>query len=343
MSIASEIIRIGQLRNRMASKLWELGIADTSTLTLQQCKEFVDAMGGTQLLTSTSLTNVARYKYAQISDPNLTADNIKKKTTILGVAGLYNNQIPTTQLDSTCNIVYGVKDPPPSVYYPASGKHAFPAIAFTKPADSCANMTLRPENIKEGVSILGVNGTYQYTTMKAGHRGAFNSSSEGNYVGVSTDQKSITWALLYVTGGVDPPIPPTDITTDTVQQGWVFITTNPWHAPDFSGYYVIRADFGISKYTGNPYMTVDVLHRTWIGADKIYRLLVDKPNPYRIEYHVDNDNVYRSYLTLELGDSFKHVGLHDDAFYNNSPEFTEGDNVFWATPSEGSYHMDVRW
>ena len=42
---------------------------------------------GTKLLTDTTLTDVSTYQYAQVSDGNLVAGNIKKGVSILGITG----------------------------------------------------------------------------------------------------------------------------------------------------------------------------------------------------------------------------------------------------------------
>lgn len=60
---------------------------------------------GTINITDTSLTDVAQYRYAQVSDENLTADNIKKDVEILGVTGTYEGtslkQITITIVNNT--------------------------------------------------------------------------------------------------------------------------------------------------------------------------------------------------------------------------------------------------
>ena len=42
---------------------------------------------GTKNITDTSLTDVSLFQYAQVSDGNLVAENIKKDVSILGITG----------------------------------------------------------------------------------------------------------------------------------------------------------------------------------------------------------------------------------------------------------------
>lgn len=347
MSIANQISRIKQLRNTMASKLWELRITedtdtDTSTLTLQECKDVIDTMGGTLLLDTTDTTNVAKYKYVQVNDPNLTADNIKKDVSILGVLGTYDNSTPVIQLDSTLNIVYGLREPPEDIYNPATGKNGFPAITFAKPADGCTNMTLRPENIKKDVSILGIRGTYCYNTMNFAYSDGFNPEAEGN-VGISNDGKIITWALYDLNNNY---IHSTNIATDNIQAGRIIPNYSFFNLATL-GYFIISAKFGVHRYFDYDYnkfiyskfMYIDVVHKTIpaIGEDKIYRLEVVGNNLYEIIYQIDNNNHYRAYLRLNLNTAFFN-------FYDLPWPFKLGtsDNLI-GFDNTMSYHVEIRW
>ena len=286
MSIASEVTRIVNIRKRIATKLASWGLVSSSTATLQECKDGLDQIDGTKYLTNTNVTDVKLYKYVQIKDDNLKADNIKKNVTVLGIKGTYDTTTPSIAFDSTLNIVYGTADDVNNIVYtPASGKNAFPAITFSlAPNDTCA---LIDRNIKKDVSILGVRGTYDITTMRAAH----NHSNPGS---LSYDHKTLVCDLFHVDD--DTLVSPTEIKTEGIQMGWLFMATNPWHPPGFAKCYVIRADFGISKTTNMPYMTIDVMHRTFWGADKLYRLEVNNSEPYKIKYYVDNFGNNRAHL-----------------------------------------------
>ena len=48
---------------------------------------------GTVELTDTNKKNVTQYAYAQISDENLTADNIAAGVSILGITGTYHEAV----------------------------------------------------------------------------------------------------------------------------------------------------------------------------------------------------------------------------------------------------------
>ena len=96
---------------------------------------------GTMAITTTSQVDVMEYAYAQVSDANLTAGNIADGVTILGVTGTYSGGIQPsgTMYISEADITYDVTN-----------------YAYAVAQDS----NLSSDNIKSGVTIFGVTGTY---------------------------------------------------------------------------------------------------------------------------------------------------------------------------------------
>lgn len=327
MSIADQITRIKQLRNNIASKLWELRITegtetDTSTLTLQECKDVIDTMGGTLLLDTTNLTNVAKYKYVQVNDPNLAAYNIKKDVSILGIRGLYDNSAPVPVYDSTCNIIYGIKEPPEDVYNPAAGTGAFPAITFAKPADGCTNMTLRPENIKSGKRILGVNGIYNYNTMNIAYSNGFEPSTEGNFVGVNGS--TVIWALYDLNNNY---IPPNKIATNNIQIGKIVLSDTSLNFTNLSKGtdYIMSIDF--KKQYG---LQLELCRKSLSNNIKKYSVVASN-SYYKIVYYYDNNNQRRAYFQIFILNKFYRLDEPDFSI-NIYP-------LFFSLP----YHVEIRW
>lgn len=98
MSVATEISRLTGLRNRIKTKLISLGLLSETPRggvvivgdDLDACTRAVENISGTRAITNTSQVDVAGYQYAEVSDQNLIAGNIKDGVTILGVTGSYS-------------------------------------------------------------------------------------------------------------------------------------------------------------------------------------------------------------------------------------------------------------
>lgn len=99
-------------------------------------------------ITTTNLTNVSTYEYAQVVDNNLSAGNIKAGVNILGISGTYSGIIPSGTISITSTDVTDVS-----------------AFQYAQIADLNNNLTAG--NIKAGVSILGISGTYETPTQSA--------------------------------------------------------------------------------------------------------------------------------------------------------------------------------
>ena len=103
-------------------------------------------------ITNTAEVNVANYATAQVTDTNLNASNIAAGITILGITGEYDNQKP----EDTCDISATSLDfelHTSNVFTPTEN-HVFNSVIVNKPA------FLAAENIKQGVIIAGISGTY---------------------------------------------------------------------------------------------------------------------------------------------------------------------------------------
>lgn len=162
MSIATAISRLLSLRNRLRSKINSLGIDSDTQLDLDDCVGAVERIGGTQEITQASVQyNVADKQYARVTDSNLVPGNIVSGVSILGVAGTASVSPPSARLTQGVAI-YGNEDVPASMY-PPNGYDGFSSVVFRQD-DIVGNRMLVSTNIKSGVRIMGVNGTYETPT-----------------------------------------------------------------------------------------------------------------------------------------------------------------------------------
>lgn len=169
MSISSKLVTLSTLTNGLKSKLRQLGLlpmpSGTDTQGLQDCKDAIDGISGTQYIMSLNQTDVvgSGKRYAQVKDDNLVASNIASGVTILGVTGTYSGSTPSED-PVPGQYIYGQSGAPASIY-PPSGK----VFSRVDPVlDSHA--TLIPANIKSGVTIMGVTGEYSgYNKLSKNH------------------------------------------------------------------------------------------------------------------------------------------------------------------------------
>lgn len=203
MSIASQITRITNLRNNIKAKLIRLGLLQesvgpepTRSITvgddLAACNTAIQSINETTpcWITDTQQTNVAEYKYAQVRDSDLIQSNIKDGVTILGVTGTYQGSGGTQMDVGDGYYVYGgsglpqsirasspIYNPDGSTPYSGSSYDGFSVV--TPVLDP--NATLIASNIKNGVTIEGVMGTYPYSEaleIRLGSSPDLSSSSE---------------------------------------------------------------------------------------------------------------------------------------------------------------------
>lgn len=339
MSIASEIIRIKGLRTNIRTKLISLGLlgADSSA-KLEECTEIFENMyGATQYLTThNSYVNVANKHYAQINDPNLIATNIKNGVSIFGVTGNYSNATPTIVNDTTNNTYYYGAPGAPTDLFPSypSNANAFQTIRF----DTSSNCTLIGNNIKQGVTIMGVQGTMDYGELKGGHWGGQNygqHASSSLTCGLSQGNK--TYIVPLITLNTNEVLYATDIATHDIHVGW-FTMASPTSAYNLTvpgTYAIVGIEFGRNLYYSNhpPYMVLDV-----IGINGFYHLLCGSDSSFEVIYATDLDDRYRAYLKIHIGDSFSYAGIHPTGGFGSMPDGMEVKFAF----NTAYYHIDVR-
>lgn len=120
---------------------------------------------------------------------NLVASNIKSGVTIAGIQGTYNNQKPEETKTVTLALSSGDQ-----VVNPTSGK-VMTKVTITKPS------TLLARNIKAGVTIAGVEGTYNNypeteTKTIAASDLTFTSATGSTYTVVATSNKVMTQVVI---------------------------------------------------------------------------------------------------------------------------------------------------
>ena len=176
MSIATQITRIKGLRDRIKSHLVSIGLlqlpqsggdtpidrdAQSQVVVgddLEACADAIDNIEGTQLITATGTTyNVADKQYVRVDDENLIAENIRDGVTILGITGILKDNYAISY-DSRPVIKYGGENPPIYQTLPTPPYNAFDTYSFA--LESGNNLKLKPENVKTGVTINGVTGTF---------------------------------------------------------------------------------------------------------------------------------------------------------------------------------------
>ena len=160
MTIASEITRLQGLKSRIRTKLISLGLVNSSTATLSDCTTAVEGITGTQAITDASTQyNVAGKQYAQVSSNTLVPSNIVSGVNILGVVGTAAVNPPSANLQAGA-VYYGGANAPASLY-PSSGYDGFSHVTVEL---TDANRMLTAGNVRSGVTIMGVTGTYETTT-----------------------------------------------------------------------------------------------------------------------------------------------------------------------------------
>lgn len=213
MSIATQISRLQGLRNRIVTKLTALGLLSGSGNDLEDCTNAVEAIGGTKAITDTSQTDVASYQYAQVTDANLHSGNIVSGITILGVTGTASMNPPSVNLQ-TKYLYYGGAAALPSSITPSSGYDGISSV-YIERVD--ANPTLTSPNIKSGVTIMGVTGTYGAQQAKS------PSLSSLITQGITSHSVSITPDTNYLLSRVTIPQITSDIdsniTTSNIRRG----------------------------------------------------------------------------------------------------------------------------
>lgn len=218
MTIASEISRITGLRNRIRTKLVSLGLlqgGDRALNDLAACTTAIEGIGGTKNMTNTATQDVAGYQYAKVSDSNLIPGNIVSGVSILGVVGTASVSPPAARLQER-TVLYGGENAP-NTLVPSSGYDGISKVNFEL---TDASPKLVSSNIRNGVKIMGVTGTYGQLQSKNVALGAAMPSTVSpatGYTGLSqvtfTKDTSVVKAdnikngvqILGVTGSYETP------------------------------------------------------------------------------------------------------------------------------------------
>ena len=114
---------------------------------------YTGTFSGTKELTNLTTYDVSGFKYAKITDANLIASNIREGTQILGLTGTYHGADYTLQSKTVAaDFSAGSMN-----IQPDSGYNYLTSVTVSKPS------TLVASNIKEGISVAGITGTYKGT------------------------------------------------------------------------------------------------------------------------------------------------------------------------------------
>lgn len=218
MTIASEISRITGLRNRIRTKLVSLGLlqgSDRALNDLAACTTAIEGIGGTQNITTLNTYDVAAKDKAKVVDSNIVPGNIVSGVSILGVVGTASVSPPAARLQER-TVLYGGENAPDTLV-PSSGYDGISKVNFER---TDANPTLVAANIRNGVKIMGVTGTYGQLQSKDVALGAAMPSTVSpatGYTGLSqvtfTKDTSVVKAdnikngvkILGVTGSYETP------------------------------------------------------------------------------------------------------------------------------------------
>lgn len=136
------------------------GSTKTGTAVTVAASELVS---GTKNLTNTSATDVTNYASAQVVDSNLTAGNIKKDVSILGVTGSYEGSGGGTMQSKSVTLGSTM----PSTTTPDSGYDGLSSVSY-----SLDTSVIKSSNIRSGVAILGVSGDPMVMNTYIGSIGA---------------------------------------------------------------------------------------------------------------------------------------------------------------------------
>ena len=114
---------------------------------------YTGTFSGTKELTNLTTYDVSGFKYAKVVDANLIASNIREGVQILGLTGTYIGADYTLQSKTiAADFSAGSMN-----IQPDSGYNYLTSVTVSKPS------TLVASNIKEGVSVAGITGTYKGT------------------------------------------------------------------------------------------------------------------------------------------------------------------------------------
>lgn len=153
MSIATQISRITALRNRIRAKAMSLGLLTSSrdgadSINLADCTAAIESIDEVSpyMINTPGIKNVAGFKYAQIDQSAWVPAGSTPSGLVSVVTGL-----------SSAGITQSTPRNPVSIgtVYPPTGYQGIYANELQIDAD-----VIKPENIKAGVQMLGVTGSY---------------------------------------------------------------------------------------------------------------------------------------------------------------------------------------
>lgn len=186
----------------------ELNITPEITAQTFEVPSYLDGYGPVNVAAVTSAI-----------DSNIQPENIKQGTTILGVQG------SITELNGeTVNITPTTNE---QVIEPTSPKNAITS-AIVSPVTSSIDANIQPSNIKEGVTILGVNGNI--VELKGETRDVSLTSTSGNTFTPTANKNAITSITVTPTNQDKTVSPTTSEQTINVPEGYSghgIITVNP--------------------------------------------------------------------------------------------------------------------
>ena len=114
---------------------------------------YTGTFSGTKELTNLTTYDVSGFKYAKVTDANLIASNIREGVQILGLTGTYLGADYTLQSKTiAADFSAGSMN-----IQPDSGYNYLTSVTVSKPSSLVAS------NIKEGISVAGITGTYKGT------------------------------------------------------------------------------------------------------------------------------------------------------------------------------------
>ena len=114
---------------------------------------YAGTFSGTKELTNLTTYDVSGFKYAKVTDANLIASNIREGVQILGLTGTYLGADYTLQSKTVAaDFSAGSMN-----IAPDSGYNYLSNVTVSKPSSLVAS------NIKEGISVAGITGTYKGT------------------------------------------------------------------------------------------------------------------------------------------------------------------------------------
>lgn len=358
MSIAAQISRIFGLRNAIRTKLNSLGLLTPEGGTpsrsqsvvgddLEACAQAIELIDGTEYIRDLNTHDVTDKQFVQVDDDNLSAGNIKTDVTILGVTG---NLSPNPLTQDNCVVIYGAENAQDTMT-PPNGYSGFPGVSFS--LASQPERTLLPENIKKGVQIMGVHGSYgppfEYTTgdihvydggkslkFTIGWGSGFPPSpyyggeciNHGTYVSPKKYYYDVRYAslaldLVISQGGTSYLWGPQDnYRVIGVELGWDFHKVMPT----------------TNAYSAYRYMVIDVIRKMTVGPIRIYRLVCGQDSSYSLTWDKNASSNGKFELEIKLGNSF----FYADDKNNPLDSFgTAGDDVAFLVPTETMYASQI--